>query len=195
MHATTQLTHSPGPWHKRGTAILKSPRCIIAEVFRDVGYRTAIANSDLIAAAPELLDALEEAREVLALPSAWPKNELILQKINAALAKAKGTPSEGYAIITSGPMPIARGIQYYHPGQVIAPKDARRAKATRSEWGVAWSLYHVTQNRHFDRPLECVEQVEDFRPDPKRFIVYRDVRCSNSRVLVKDIFRPRFQPL
>lgn len=58
-------THTPGPWQQSGTHIRyqKNPggyRFEIAEVFRDVGSEVGKANARLIAAAPEMFEALQE---------------------------------------------------------------------------------------------------------------------------------------
>lgn len=50
------------------------------------------AEADLFAAAPELLAALKEAREVLVVALAWPGSEQTRSKINVAIAKAEGSP-------------------------------------------------------------------------------------------------------
>ncbi len=102
------MTHTPGPWEivsrfvgplyivaDVSTAIDKSGKMEIAHVGADT-FATAQANARLIAAAPELLDALELARWFV---ENFPTNALPddkdfvtpIEKVSAAIAKARGT--------------------------------------------------------------------------------------------------------
>lgn len=106
--------HTPGPWETRRAvtpdntggydwAITKDGK-VLAEAFENVGYATdgetydkrpAQANARLIAAAPELLEALEEARELVC--KTWCDERdtdcphcLECQDAQAAIARATG---------------------------------------------------------------------------------------------------------
>ena len=81
--------HTPGPWFAEGKEVYNS---------RDIGgvwvaetlvhnLATAKADARLIAAAPELLEALERARTFMVNRYATP---IELSTIDAALAKARG---------------------------------------------------------------------------------------------------------
>ena len=98
--------HTPGPWETVGAkyiwktgdvggavAIIAEPECESSNDFRPVRiaserWEEAMANARLIAAAPELLEALKELRDFytdnFGLPAA---------KANAAIAKAEGRES------------------------------------------------------------------------------------------------------
>jgi len=93
--------HTPGPWSvwkksldpagREDWAILSSENRIIAEAFWKVEtdeYMPAEANARLIAAAPELLEALEAMAE-------WHEDsaddEPLIIATRAAIAKARGT--------------------------------------------------------------------------------------------------------
>lgn len=100
--------HTPGPWYadpsKRVTGFavthdgepnplaiaLRKPKNSYSKGIPDT---KALANARLIAAAPELLEALESAQ--MALMGYTHQNEITLaalEKIRAAIAKARGTP-------------------------------------------------------------------------------------------------------
>ena len=85
--------HTPGPWHwSRDTM---ENRCDITLDSEDTGYSILYCckkprepNARLIAAAPDLLEALEAALRKIEwiLPVEWD----VMRQINAAIAKAKG---------------------------------------------------------------------------------------------------------
>jgi hypothetical protein len=81
-------THTPGPWAKVYGAIMKDGKTICE--FRE---HTSEAEQDLIAAAPDLLDALNRAYNALAWPDpdqTAEENEELLESLREALRKAKG---------------------------------------------------------------------------------------------------------
>jgi hypothetical protein len=97
------MPHTPGPWktierltaseNSRGLAIRGGNRKLIGEVYpldSDITLE-AKANARLIAAAPELLDALRTARKVLtvACGTEAPYIRVALSSIDAAIAKAE----------------------------------------------------------------------------------------------------------
>lgn len=95
----TESKHTPGPWSRSGTHIRyqKNPgayRFDIAEVFRDVGALTSVANARLIAAAPELLEALRivhsEMGKRISHDAFEEFSEACKDAILAAIAKAEG---------------------------------------------------------------------------------------------------------
>lgn len=80
---------------QRGLALRRRPppgkigRCIA--VFMDPDSEDAEGNSRLIAAAPEMLEALEEARDLLLrFVGGEPGTENARRRIDAAIAKARG---------------------------------------------------------------------------------------------------------
>lgn len=99
-----ETTHTPGPWtvirSKMATdgafdyAIGTDGSPVIAEAFgRDAkgGWPNAEANARLIAAAPEMLAALQEAEgELYQVPPADAEQERVLAVVRAAIAKATG---------------------------------------------------------------------------------------------------------
>lgn len=91
--------YTEGPWFVRsGTGlIIKAKNCVIAcaALLRGDDWDKAKANAQLIAAAPELLEALEEALPMLhtgdELPMSYYKDKPgALGKALRAIAKAKG---------------------------------------------------------------------------------------------------------
>ena len=73
--------HTPGPWGKNGQTVLV--RGISWLGFANYENREATANARLIAAAPDLLDAVEDA-----LPHVH--NDRVTDMMRAAIAKARG---------------------------------------------------------------------------------------------------------
>lgn len=109
-----EAKHTPGPWSigAEGTGNMDHPCTIpvqsldsryVAEVWADVADKPAKANAALIAAAPELLEALKAARTNVAYAH-QPENcgdhcrnncrdcvlRNTLEEIDAAIAKAEG---------------------------------------------------------------------------------------------------------
>lgn len=98
--------HTPGPWEydKRlachgekwsevngRSKLLCEPICIVPhDDVSDEGYVEVVANIRLIAAAPELLSVLEELQESASYWSEYDVPLGIVDRINAAIAKAKG---------------------------------------------------------------------------------------------------------
>jgi hypothetical protein len=89
---TEQTTHTPGPWHwdKSGSNIWPKD-----ENGEDTGETIAEVmdprNGPVIAAAPDLLAALEDAERVVAWAAArWTDAGPVLVKTRAAIAKATG---------------------------------------------------------------------------------------------------------
>ena len=84
--------HTPGPWkYNDKTDVYDSAGATVCELYK--GYETRPApraNAILIAAAPELLEALEELEALgsLELPQ---RRDAALFKAKAAIAKAKGS--------------------------------------------------------------------------------------------------------
>lgn len=90
--------HTPGPWSidKEERWVIHEPEgksgtLVVPEIYLDDDE--AIANARLIAAAPDLLEALESAQ--MAIMGYTHQNAVTLAalfKANAAIAKAKGQP-------------------------------------------------------------------------------------------------------
>lgn len=81
--------HTPGPWRvveDRAPSSLEvyAGKTAIAECWRRADVETEIANARLIAAAPELLDALKFV--IAGVPDTWEG----VQKARATIAKATG---------------------------------------------------------------------------------------------------------
>ena len=96
-------THTPGPWtvgiHRLVLAQINSDTIRIAQTFKDPAFELprgiargeAEANARLIAAAPEMLDALEHISTWLIAPDL--SNETLAMMaagVRATIAKAKG---------------------------------------------------------------------------------------------------------
>ena len=91
----TQTNHTPGPWHvtKRdcGDNIFADNRRI-ANTYGDMDNPEYAANARLIAAAPELLAALEAAHALLELAYEMRKNKpQVIVNVRAAIANATNT--------------------------------------------------------------------------------------------------------
>ena len=88
--------HTPGPWitsqprhDPQSWDVLTASRCVLAKL---VWGQDSKANATLMAAAPELLEALELARSWVAIRLGDTHEDLI--KIDAAIAKAKSLQPE-----------------------------------------------------------------------------------------------------
>jgi hypothetical protein len=77
-------THTPGPWTKEGATILQAHTnkgiCKLLGSEQDQN-----ANARLIAAAPDMFDALQAVRDAYG-----DRDTLLMSQVKAALAKAKG---------------------------------------------------------------------------------------------------------
>lgn len=87
--------HTPGPWCTNGGLVRTADannitNRKIASVFGPMGDAEKIANARLIAAAPELLDALEGLSDILSRAesnaSGNPEWEFVSKRVNAARA-------------------------------------------------------------------------------------------------------------
>lgn len=86
--------HTPGPWVKKGIHWTGKNNEIVfvsnGPAFgSESDFESAKANARLIAAAPELLEALEDLCECI-LETRGPSATLALKSARAAIAKAKG---------------------------------------------------------------------------------------------------------
>jgi hypothetical protein len=85
--------HSPGPWHYQQKSDVYT-HIVRADKHRFIcqlsHHPEAEANARLIAAAPELLEALKSATFALALIAQADGNESYLEVAHAAIAKAEG---------------------------------------------------------------------------------------------------------
>jgi hypothetical protein len=98
--ATQPVTHTPGPWkvgpeYIAGIPIYFSDDTHFCTISRPLTL-TDYANANLIAAAPELLEALKEAKELIRFFHGDPAWEIYdssspeMKRLNAAIAKATG---------------------------------------------------------------------------------------------------------
>ncbi len=76
-------THTPGPWTEVGRYI-ETDECTICEMFSARTREERDANQRLIAAAPELLEALKLAQSIIGHPE-----DAHSKLISAAIAKAE----------------------------------------------------------------------------------------------------------
>lgn len=94
----TNTKHTPGPWRYRQITalsvyafyIIDGDASLVAEVAMQ--SEAEEANARLIAAAPELADALEAALDALSNRAGWPEEEPTLVRARAALHKAGRLP-------------------------------------------------------------------------------------------------------
>jgi hypothetical protein len=94
--------HTPGPWGSQGAWVFPRDQTsnfsICMAEYVGCGFKEAIANARLIAAAPELLAALKEMREFIRIrfpddslaSGNWPTVKPLVEKWDAAIAKAEG---------------------------------------------------------------------------------------------------------
>ena len=82
----TDTKHTPGPWHEGSYRSIESQSGTICEVYSHMGIAEADANQKLIAAAPELLAALEW---IVNQPTGSMYAE-VREAARAAIAKATG---------------------------------------------------------------------------------------------------------
>ena len=87
------MAHTQGPWAITDDFIGvydQQGRCVAdmdSEGAPEIGYDESLANARLIAAAPDMLAALEDAVEALTEARYYPSE---LERFRAAIAKAKG---------------------------------------------------------------------------------------------------------
>ena len=106
------MKHTPGPWETSGSSVLSPGHawiCIISEPrhgrqrnidISSPDWDEGIANARLIAAAPDLLAALEQCRKAFdAMPIdvlghnehyGWPYLEELKSRVDTAVARARG---------------------------------------------------------------------------------------------------------
>lgn len=84
----TDTKHTPGPWHEGSHRSVESPSGTICEVYSHMGIAEADANQKLIAAAPELMDALVDA--VRYAQGGDVLNHAAISRARAAITKATG---------------------------------------------------------------------------------------------------------
>jgi hypothetical protein len=94
--------HTPGPWNDDGQFIVARdpngihPDIYIAEIAQEdeegrlASPKQQRANGNLIAAAPDMLEALELARDRLEVSNYAGEEDEALETIDTAIAKAKG---------------------------------------------------------------------------------------------------------
>jgi hypothetical protein len=86
------MKHTPGPWkieaERAYIQIMPTDNVAICELGRRGNPALDLANANLIAAAPELLEALEDAERVLEWGEPEPKP--ILERVRRVIAKARG---------------------------------------------------------------------------------------------------------
>lgn len=80
--------HTPGPWHAANGCQIRSAKDQIAKAWM-MRNGEGLANARLIAAAPELLEALAEIVSA-ADGAGWDQLDPSFSKARAAIAKAKG---------------------------------------------------------------------------------------------------------
>ncbi len=88
---TETAKHTPGPWHAKPS--MHGKRYKYVQIGKDESYTTlelAPADARLIAAAPDLLEAVKELTDQLALVAKDPINNLWVKQGRAAIAKAGG---------------------------------------------------------------------------------------------------------
>ncbi len=92
----SEVTHTPGPWKvKSGTEVYARETPIADAWTFSSSIKVGKANAKLIAAAPDLLEALEACLEALPQESSLPNTietriGTILKMVKASIAKAKG---------------------------------------------------------------------------------------------------------
>ena len=96
------VRHTPGPWNDNGQFIVAPdpggihPDIYIAEIAQEdeegriASAEQQLANGNLIAAAPDMLEALELARDRLEVSNYAGEEDEALEIIAAAIAKATG---------------------------------------------------------------------------------------------------------
>lgn len=81
---------TPAPWHTSGGDVITEEGHVIVSVTEShISGRERYGNLELCAAAPALVDALEQAYHDLTVPQHMQKDDT-LPKIRAALAQARG---------------------------------------------------------------------------------------------------------
>lgn len=89
----TDAKHTPGPWRYHGKSRILGPKGSIGNVFASgITHYERASNAHLIAAAPDMYEALEEL-ERLITDQGFPYEGHMLTTCRVALAKAKGEPT------------------------------------------------------------------------------------------------------
>ena len=81
---TEPVKHTPGPWHRRHGYIVEINGGVLANVPFTTGDDEDKANARLIAAAPDLLEALKEVYESLSCEYGYDATDSIKQVIDKA---------------------------------------------------------------------------------------------------------------
>ena len=92
-------THTPGPWHVANGCQIRSAKDQIAKAWM-MRNGEGLANARLIAAAPEMLEALEEI-VCAADGDGWSQLDADLRKARAAIASGevkRPTPTTGFVV-------------------------------------------------------------------------------------------------
>ncbi|MCS8013605.1 hypothetical protein N0430_26215 [Pseudomonas aeruginosa] len=87
--------HTPGPWVSRNNMVFRGGKCICSNVnaasptTQNIGEDVAmsIANARLMAAAPDLLEALQQAVTSMQ-DSGYPNDSLVIRAARQAITKA-----------------------------------------------------------------------------------------------------------
>ena len=93
--------HTPGPWKASGNGVHAGMRCVALTHFEPWEQRAADAR--LIAAAPELLEAAIELKDVCNRPSAARTRAEAWRKLDKAIAKALQPNAEVSGLSTRPP--------------------------------------------------------------------------------------------
>ena len=93
-----ESTHTPGPWYhnpadepqnaERHVCVDEGQWLRVIARVKQNDKDNALANAQLIAAAPELLEACQKVRDLAPDPEDWPK---VMDRIEAAIVKATGS--------------------------------------------------------------------------------------------------------
>ena len=110
MSNETEFKGTPGPWYVEeltGIAVCRihtsdsdADGSWLSNIYDETSWERCKANARLIAAAPELLEALQAAREAFALrgldrdEAQWPHPPSLIPDIDAAMAKALGNQAD-----------------------------------------------------------------------------------------------------
>lgn len=90
----SETAHTPGPWMTGGyTVTANNGNLLVAKLYREQKLQDAEsdANARLIAAAPDMMEALKRIQAAFAAPTEWTsKIATEMAGVRAAIAKAEG---------------------------------------------------------------------------------------------------------
>lgn len=172
-----ELKHTPGPWkteddfYRQGVGILGADGLYVAHVIRTSAHSETEANARLIAAAPDLLEALQGAVRAMEIATLLPSFKPFIQRGKSAIAKATGQQPAASLIPFHPSIPQSFSIMsrsatirnLYEKKFISFPFTGLWARAmARPETTGAWLIYGGEKNGKTWFALKLAEYLSKF---------------------------------